>query len=357
MSSVLVVFGSYGAASTSGAEGMAWRTSQALMARGHDVVVVTDGVRPGDLADGGWRVFGSARELSTALPHWRAEVVHAYDLALPDAVDVARTLARRFDARFVLTPASAPDIWPAPEPAAAALRAASVVYALTEAEADVSRARGARHVMLIPQAPDLVGRGDATRFRHRYGITGRIVLFLGRRVAAKGYLTLLVAAPLVWRAEPTTAFVLMGPDGEPAATAAFLAGAQGPVHDLGLADDLGKHDAIAACDLLCLPTSADVFPLVFVEAWACGKPVVTGDFPGVADVVRDGVDALVVPSRPVEVAAAVLRLLGDDEARVGLGDAGRRRVLAGMTWDHVARVVEQGYRGSARTGGRAERRG
>nr|MDT0656941.1 glycosyltransferase family 4 protein [Micromonospora sp. DSM 115978] len=343
MTGVLAVFGSYGATSTSGAERMAWRTCAALMARGHDVVVLTDGAHPDDLAAGGWRIHRGDRDLATAWPDWRPAVVHAYDLALPDHVDLARALARRFGARFVLTPASAPEIWPAPARAAAALREAATVYALTEAEVEVARSRGARRVTVIPQAPDLVGRGDPAGFRHRHGITGPIVLYLGRRVAAKGYPTLLAAAPLLWRTRPTTTFVLIGPDGEPATTAAFLAGARGRVLDLGLADDRAKHDALAACDLLCLPTSADIFPLVFVEAWACGKPVVSGDFPGVAGVVRHGVDGIVVRPDPGEVADALRRLLDDDAARAGLGGAGQRRVAAGMTWDHVARAVERDY--------------
>ena len=38
--------------------------------------------------------------------------------------------------------------------------------------------------------------------------------------------------------------------------------------------------ALAACTVFCLPSTADIFPLVFLEAWACARPVVSGAFPG-----------------------------------------------------------------------------
>lgn len=339
MSRILTVFGGYGPGMTSGAERMAWRTTAELACRGHDVAVLTDSPRPA----AHWPVHASESELAAADPHWRPEAVHAYDLALPEYVTLARRLAARYRARFILTPASTTDVWPDLALGAELCAAADAVFTLTEAESAAVRAAGAPRARLcrLPQAPDLAGVARPADFRRRHRVAGPLVLFLGRRVATKGYRTLLDAAPLVWRRFPGVVFAFGGPNGEPAAAEAFGTGTDGRVLDLGVVDEQTKIDALAACSLLALPTSADVFPLVFAEAWSCGRPVVSGRFTGVEEVVRDGVDGLVVGHRPPDVADAVVRLLGDDAARTAMGAAGRHRVERELTWDRVADAVER----------------
>lgn len=358
MTGVLLAFGGYAEHATSGAERMAWRTAERLAARGHTVVALTDADRPADLNGAAWPVYRSEAELARAMPGWRPDIVHACNLALPGYIATAIGLARRFGIRLALTPASARETWPDERAAAAACALADVIYVLTPAESGPILAAGARPGRLrrIPQAPDLTGRPDPAGFRRRYGLDGPVVLFVGRKIAAKGYRVLLDAAPLVWRSAPRTTFVFAGPNGEPEAAAAFASRPDTRLLDVGMVDDQTKHDALSACDVLCLPSSADVFPLVFAEAWACGKPVVSGDFAGVRDAVADGVDGVVVPPRPDPVAGTLIRLLADDAARAALGSAGLRRVRQEMTWDKVADSVEDGYR-YALSGSRAAAEG
>lgn len=345
MSRILTVFAGSGQEQTSGAERMAWRTTTALARRGHQVAALTDAPAPDDLRATDWPVFRSAAELSSGRPWPRPDVVHGYDLALPHGVAQARELARRRHASFALTPASAPDVWPDPAAARALCRTADVVYTLTPAEASALTAMGVpgSRLRTVPQAPDLVGTPRPAAFRARHDLAGHLVLFLGRRMASKGYQVLLDAAPRVWERLPHTVFLFVGPIGDHGAARAFRDLRDRRIRDLGMLPEREKHDALAACSVLCLPTSADVFPLVFAEAWACGKPVLTGRFPGVADVVRDGVDGVVADARPAAVAEALLRLLTDNAARHAIGTAGLRRVRAQMSWDRVAAAVERGY--------------
>ncbi|RCV56546.1 glycosyltransferase family 4 protein [Marinitenerispora sediminis] len=350
MSEVLVVFGGYGAG-LAGAERMAWRTAQHLALRGHAVTVATDSRRPSFLGDTALRVLRTEPELRRAVQEQPPEVVHAFDLARPAHVAMALRAARECGARLVLTPATTPELWPDLATGREACAAADTVFALTPTEAAALRAHGAADTALrpLPQAADLVGRPDPVGFRRRHGLSGPTVLFVGRRTIDKGYPRLVAAAPEVWRRVPDTEFVFAGPPGDGAA-----AGLPGPpgdprVHDLGMVDDQTKHDAVAACDVLCLPTSADVFPLVFAEAWTRGRPVLSGAFPGAHDVVRDGVDGLVVPPRPGDVARALVRLLTDAALRRDLGAAGRRRARREFTWERVVAACEAGYR----TGGAA----
>lgn len=334
---VLAAFGGYQGA-FAGAERMAWRTATALAGRGNRVETLTDSPQVA-----GFRTVAS---LDAARPGWRPDVVHAYDLAKPAHVELAWQLARRHRVGFALTPCSVASVWPEPERARELCRAADVLFVLTDAERAELTGIGVapQRIVSIPQAPDLTARADPSAFRRRYNITGPVVLFAARRVSFKGYRALLAATRLVWRERPDTTFVFLGADGEPEAVEAFRAHRDPRIRDLGMVDEQTKHDAFADCAVFCLPTSDDVFPLAFVEAWACGKPVVSGRFPGVDEVVRHGVDGLVAEAAPGPVAAALLRLLGDARARAAMGEAGRRRTAERFNWDRVAAIAEAGYR-------------
>jgi len=62
-------------------------------------------------------------------------------------------------------------------------------------------------------------------------------------------------------------------------------------------------------DVLCAPSlRAESFGMVLTEAFAAGTPVVASDIAGYRDVVRDGVDGLLVPAGDAQAVAEALRL-------------------------------------------------
>lgn len=76
--------------------------------------------------------------------------------------------------------------------------------------------------------------------------------------------------------------------------------------------------------VFCLPSVQEGFGIVFLEAMAAGKPIIAARAAAVPEVVRNGL--LVEPANPEALANAILRLYGDRELRVSLGEAGRRDV-------------------------------
>jgi glycosyltransferase involved in cell wall biosynthesis len=341
VASVLTVVGGYPGSPITGAARMAWRTTAALAERGHDVAMLTDTSCPGDLADSRWPTFRSFECFQASGRPW-PEVVHVYDVASAGHARLGHELATKLGADLLLTPASAPATWPDPGLAHGLCTAATAVFTLNEAEAQQIESLGVpgQRISRIPQAPDLIGVGDGAAFRARHAVAAQMVLFLGRRVRYKGYALLLEAAPRVWESRPRTIFAFGGPDGGAEAAEVFARHKEDRILDLGRLTDTAKHDALAACDLLCLPSGTDVFPLVFPEAWSCGKPVISGPFDGADEVVRDGVDGLVCELAVDDLAATVLRLLADASLSQRLGAAGMERVKTSMTWSHVAAVVE-----------------
>ena len=79
-------------------------------------------------------------------------------------------------------------------------------------------------------------------------------------------------------------------------------------------------------DVLCAPSlGAESFGMVLTEAFAAGTPVVASDIAGYRDVVRDGVDGVLVPVGDAQALAEALRDLYEEPERRAADGARRRR--------------------------------
>jgi phosphatidylinositol alpha-1,6-mannosyltransferase len=95
-----------------------------------------------------------------------------------------------------------------------------------------------------------------------------------------------------------------------------------------------------ACDVFLLATRAlkefgyvEGFGIVFIEANACGKPVVGGDVGGVSEAIIDAVTGILVnPLSTEEISEALVKLLADGELARKMGQAGRRRAEEEFSW-------------------------
>ena len=96
------------------------------------------------------------------------------------------------------------------------------------------------------------------------------------------------------------------------------------------------QEALEQVGLLVLPSEAEGFGLVLIEAMAAGVPVIGTDVLGIRDVVRDGENGLMVPAGDSgRLAAAIERIVRDSPLRARLVDGGTRDVRARFTWDAV----------------------
>ncbi|MEU2874891.1 glycosyltransferase family 4 protein [Streptomyces sp. NPDC007070] len=325
-----------------GAEIMAQYLAESMSRRGHRVGLYS---RAMDEESTRWMAKAGVdvQTLPASAPaDDRPDVVHAFDSVTPDFPLAALQMAREWAVPFVYTPASAPQVWQDRAAILDVSRQADAVFVLTEAERRMFRDEGVAESALhvIGQGPRLAADPRPERFRARHGISGPMVLFLGRMMRSKGYGLLLEAARSVWRSHSETRFVFAGPPWDDDCRDVFAAYADPRIVELGMLDEAGKADALAACDVFCLPSTVDVFPLVFVEAWASGKPVVSSTFMGGDEVVRDGVDGLIAAPTAAGVAAAVGALLADPLRAAAMGAAGRARAERELGWEAVTDRVE-----------------
>ncbi|MFI0351725.1 glycosyltransferase family 4 protein [Actinomadura sp. 9N407] len=76
-------------------------------------------------------------------------------------------------------------------------------------------------------------------------------------------------------------------------------------------------------------------PLKVIESMAAGTPVAGSDLPVIRELMADGEHGRLVPAdRPAELARAVRILLEYPERARAMGDAARRRIEDGLTWEH-----------------------
>lgn len=93
------------------------------------------------------------------------------------------------------------------------------------------------------------------------------------------------------------------------------------------------QQALQQIDLLALPSSAEGFGLVLIEAMAAGVPVVATDVPGICDVVVSGENGMLVPvARPPQLADAIRQIAQDTTLRERLIANGRRTVETRYNW-------------------------
>ena len=170
---------------------------------------------------------------------------------------------------------------------------------------------------------------DAARFRAQTGITDPFALYVGRIDRNKGCLQLFdYFQRYAARASHRLHLVLVGEPVEPVPS-------HPRIHHLGFVSDKEKYDAMAAADLLVMPSLYESLSMVTLEAWAMRLPVLVN---GQCDVLRGQAlranGALYYESF-IEFAEALRMLETGDRIRRALGENGHTYFEQHYTWDVV----------------------
>lgn len=172
------------------------------------------------------------------------------------------------------------------------------------------------------------------------------IAFVGQAVDRKG-LPVLLRAFEALRDHIPAELVVIGPTADELEP--MLLDARG-VRALGKVSDEKKRAELERADVLCAPSlGGESFGMVLTEAFAGGTPVIASDIAGYRDVVRDGVDGVLVPRGDAQALAESLRDLYEDPARR------RRMALAAadgverFAWPRVAAEVLGAYEDAVAT--------
>jgi glycosyltransferase involved in cell wall biosynthesis len=157
------------------------------------------------------------------------------------------------------------------------------------------------------------------------------ILCVGRLVPAKGQHILVDAVAELVRAGQAVRlrFVGDGPDRGSLETQVAALGLVEQVVFEGAVNQDRIRAIYAEADCFALASFAEGIPVVLMEAMAMEIPCVTTFITGHPELIRDGIDGLLVPPSNVQaLAEAIAGLIADPERRRRLGEAGRRRVMA-----------------------------
>lgn len=185
---------------------------------------------------------------------------------------------------------------------------------------------------------------------------GETVLFIGRLVEKKGVPTLLEAMKGILRERPHAKLLVCGtgPLREQLEATARAAGIAGSVRFLGFVTDEQKARLLRARPILAVPSieasSGDVegLPVTILEGLAAGCAVVATRTGGVADVLVDGENGVLVqPGDVADLSRAIAGLLESPQARRRLGDEARQRAWS-FDWPRIAKAYEALFAASAR---------
>jgi glycosyltransferase involved in cell wall biosynthesis len=197
---------------------------------------------------------------------------------------------------------------------------ADAVVLLTGAARRWADARRPRwRTAVIPNAVRPAPLAVAPRRPECFG--SRTAMALGRLGPEKGYDRLIPAYARLAERFPEWNLVIFGEGAERASLERLVAdfGLAGRVHLPGRIAD--PERVLPAADLFVLPSRFEGFPMALTEAMAAGLPAVAFACSGAAEIIRDGIDGLLVPPGDVAgLAAALARLMADEAERRRLGE-------------------------------------
>lgn len=205
------------------------------------------------------------------------------------------------------------------------------------ASAMVKIAPGIDTVHFAPQS-------SAAQLRHSLGLTNKkVIVSVGRLVHRKGQDSLISALPEILRHHPEAHILMIG-------TGPYQEHLVGLVKKLSIQDSITFIGRIQYADLPRYISLGDVFAMpsrsrlagleveglgiVYLEASACGLPVVAGKSGGAPDAVLEGETGITVDGRdPADIARVVNSLLDDPLMAKAMGQRGREWIISNWRWE------------------------
>jgi glycosyltransferase involved in cell wall biosynthesis len=185
------------------------------------------------------------------------------------------------------------------------------------------------------------------RGRHRLTSATRIILFIGRKLEYKGIATL-VDAFRRFSSVQDVALLLAGPSSNwfEGFYSTLSDKDRQRIIDLGTVPNQEKINLLYMADVLVLPSRFEAFGIVFLEAWACGTPVIGAATGAIPSVVGEG-GLTYAYGDAIQLAEKLHIVLRDKELAKAMASRGRQRLLAQFTWDKIGRLTRESYRPDA----------
>lgn len=169
------------------------------------------------------------------------------------------------------------------------------------------------------------------------------ILSVGRLIELKGHDDTLRALARLDREEGFSdwSMRIVG-EGEQLNVLRELAGELGISEKVQFSGRLGREETLAAfkdCDVFCLPSWAEAFGIVYLEAMARGRPVIGCNNCGLADFVTHGLNGILVPPKDPGALSSALRMLWDKPIQLSMIATRGRKTAEQLTWKRNAQEI------------------
>jgi phosphatidylinositol alpha-1,6-mannosyltransferase len=176
-----------------------------------------------------------------------------------------------------------------------------------------------------------------------------VLLSVGRLIPRKGMDLVLEALPKVLKQCPDMIYKIVGdgPDRSRLEQLSLELGVDEAVDFLGYAENGDLPSIYQSADIFVLPSremkdesSIEGFGIVYLEASACGLPVIAGRSGGAVEAVIEGETGILVDPYDSEILGeAIIYLIDDPDRRARMGMAGREWVVREMNWVRAASEI------------------
>ena len=209
----------------------------------------------------------------------------------------------------------------------------------------ISKSAGQSMVKIAPGIDtDHFSPQDATHLRSELGLVHKkVIVSVGRLVHRKGQDVLIEAMPTIIEQVPEAHLLMIGegPYRSYLETRVKSLGIQESVTFIGRIQYADLPEYICVGDIFVMPSRSRLAGLeveglgiVYLEASACGLPVIAGNSGGAPDAVLHGETGLVVDgTRKADVAAATVELLLDSKRSKAMGARGREWIIQEWRWE------------------------
>jgi glycosyltransferase involved in cell wall biosynthesis len=285
------------------------------------------------------------------------DLVHGFNISWEYPITAGWAYARRHKMPFIVTPFAHFGVGKRDRVALNStmdhqrriMSDADAALVLTSVEADKLRQYGVN-----PPRLDVIGGGldplpaalGAAQVMDKYNLSPPMALFIGRANRDKGAIDAAQAILTLRQNGKPVILALIGqttPDFDRFYNRLNADEKKG-IRPLGILSDAEKHALLEASTLFLMPSHSDSFGIVFLEAWAHGKPVIGADAGGIPGVVDNGINGLLVPYGDVAaLTQAVHKLLTDAALNQKMGRRGQEKVEQQYTWSRVADRVLVNY--------------
>ncbi len=296
--------------------------------------------------------WDAARLLARRLKSGETDIVHAHNGRTALAAALAVRLAGRgrcVMTQHFLTPNHATQRGPKAVLSNAAhhwvVGQMSRILAISEAVREAMLARYEapdRKITVVPNGITAPDAGNAAETRQQLGIgTDTPLLVCAARLEReKDIASLVSAVKIVQKSVPLVRCLIAGEGAQRSALDAQIGalGLEDSVTLLGFRTDAPA--LMAAADVFVLPSLAEPFGLVLLEAMALGRPVVATRAGGPVEIVVDGETGfLVPPSSPDALAGTLRTLLSDPALARRMGENGQARYEAQFTAAKMSQAI------------------